>query len=77
MNDLSKQTAQMVNTQGETVLSIEENVTTTKDNLERAVKEIREANEANKSGGGMINKAVYIVIGIIVLLIILSWLMPK
>jgi t-SNARE complex subunit (syntaxin) len=74
---LSKKTAEMVHRQGETVLGIEENVNSAGDNLNKAVNEIRQANQANKTGGGMLNKAIYIVLAIVVLLIILSWMMPK
>jgi hypothetical protein len=67
----------MVHRQGETVLGIEENVNSAGDNLNKAVNEIRQANQANQTGGGMLNKAIYIVLAIVVLLIILSWMMPK
>ena len=63
--------------QGETVNSIESNINNTHINIKKAVVEIREADDANQSGGNMLNKVVYIVIIVVVLLIILSWMMPK
>jgi t-SNARE complex subunit (syntaxin) len=67
----------MVFRQGEMINSIEANITDTKQNMDTAVIEIKEANEANKSTGGMLNKAVYVVIVIVLLLILMSWIMPK
>ena len=45
--------------------------------MDRAVKEIKDADSYNKTGGGMLNKAVYIVVAIVLVLIFLSWLIPK
>jgi t-SNARE complex subunit (syntaxin) len=77
LNDHSKQQAEMVFKQGELVNSIEANITSTNTNVKNAVVEIKEANEINKSTGGMLNKVVVIVIAIVFVLILLSWIMPK
>jgi t-SNARE complex subunit (syntaxin) len=77
LNDHSKQQAEMVFKQGELVNSIEANITNTNTNMKNAVVEIKEANELNKSTGGMLNKVVVIVIAIVFVLILLSWIMPK
>ncbi len=45
--------------------------------MNNAVKEIKEADGYNSSGGGMISKGVYLAAAIVSLLIFLSWLMPK
>ena len=77
LNEHSKDQAKMVFKQGEMVNSIESNINDTKANMNKAVLEIKEANETNKSTGGMLNKVVYIVLIIVALLILLSWIMPK
>ena len=45
--------------------------------MNTAVKEIKEADGYNASGGGMLNKGVYLAVAIVLLLLFLSWLMPK
>jgi hypothetical protein len=45
-------------------------------NIKDAAKEMKDANSINKSSGGMINKALYIVLAIVAALIFLSWIMP-
>jgi hypothetical protein len=45
--------------------------------MNTAVKEIKEADGYNTSSGGMLNKGVYLAVAIVLLLIFLSWLMPK
>ena len=77
LNDHTKTQADMVFKQGELVNSIEGNISDTKTNMKNAVIEIKEANELNKSTGGMLNKVVVIVMAIVVVLILLSWIMPK
>lgn len=77
LNEHSKEQSKMVFKQGEMINSIEANITETKNNMDHAVIEIKEANEANKSTGGMLNKAVYIVLVIVILLILMSSIMPK
>lgn len=77
LNEHSKTQADMVYKQGEMVNSIEANITSTNTNVKNAVVEIKEANELNKSSGGMLNKVVVIVLAIVVVLILLSWIMPK
>jgi t-SNARE complex subunit (syntaxin) len=77
LNEHSKDQAQMAFKQGEMVNSIEAHITDTKANMDNAVIDIKEANEINRSTGGMLNKVVYVVAVIVVLLILLSWMMPK
>ncbi len=77
LNEHSKDQAQMAFKQGEVVNSIEAHITDTKANMDHAVIDIKEANEVNRSTGGMLNKVVYVVAVIVVLLILLSWMMPK
>ena len=77
LNEHSKDQANMVFKQGEVVNSIEGHVTDAKANMDTAVIHIKDANELNKSTGGMLNKVVYLVIIIVVLLVLLSWIMPK
>lgn len=77
LNDHSKEQAQMVFKQGEMVDSIEANIGETRDNMKNAVVEIKEANEINKSSGGMMNKVIFVIIIIALLLILLTWIMPK
>ena len=77
LNDYSQDQAKMVMKQGEVINSIESQTLDTKNNIVNAVSDMKEANDSNKSTGGMLNKLVYIVIAVVVLLIILSWIMPK
>ena len=77
LNEHSKTQADMVFKQGEKVNTIEGNISDTRNNMKKAVLEIKEANELNKSTGGMLNKVVVIVMAIVVVLILLSWIMPK
>jgi len=77
LNEHSKEQNKMVFKQGEMVNSIESNITDTKNNINNAVLDLKIANETNESTGGMLNKVVYIVIGVVVLLILLSMIMPK
>ncbi len=77
LNDHSKDQATMVFSQGKVVDSIEANIADTKANMDHAVVDIKEANELNKSTGGMLNKAGFIVVIIVCLLILMSWMMPK
>jgi len=77
LNDYSQEQAKMVTKQGEVINSIESQTLETKDNIVSAVSDMREANDANKATGGWLNKLVYIVIAVVLLLIILSWIMPK
>jgi t-SNARE complex subunit (syntaxin) len=77
LNEYSQDQAKMVLKQGEVINSIENQTFDTKNNIVNAVADMKEANEANKSTGGMLNKLVYIVIFIVLLLILLSWIMPK
>jgi t-SNARE complex subunit (syntaxin) len=77
LKDFSQETAKMVMKQGDMINSIEGQTIDTKEKIEIAVSDMREANDANKSTGGMLNKLVYIVIFVVVLLLILSWIMPK
>jgi t-SNARE complex subunit (syntaxin) len=77
ITDLSKQTAQMVYKQEETLGRIEHNIDDTKLNVDRAVKDMKEADRFNASSGGMISKTVYIVVAIVIALIFLAWIMPK
>jgi len=37
---------------------------------------MKQADNINKTSGGMINKALYIVLAIVAVLIFLSWIMP-
>lgn len=77
LNDYSQEQAKMVMKQGEAINSIESQTIDTKNNIAHAIGDIKEANDANKSTGGMLNKLVYIVIFVVLLLLILSWIMPK
>jgi hypothetical protein len=45
--------------------------------MKTAVNEIKQADTYNASSGGMMNKVVYLAVVIVLLLIFLSWLMPK
>jgi t-SNARE complex subunit (syntaxin) len=77
ITDISKQTAQMVYKQEETLGKIEHHVDDAKLNIDRAVRDMKDANHYNASTGGMISKTVYIVVAIVIALIFLAWLMPK
>lgn len=77
LNDMSIQTAQIVQKSGQTIQGIEENVYSTSTNINNAVGEIKEARDINENSGGLLNKAVYIVVFIVLGLILLSWIMPK
>ncbi len=45
--------------------------------MNNAIKEIKDADRYNASGGSMLNKGVYLAVAIVLLLLFLSWLMPK
>jgi t-SNARE complex subunit (syntaxin) len=77
LNGLSQDQSKMVFQQAEMINSIESNTVEAKNNIERAVVDIKQADDANKSTGEWINKLIYIVIFIVILLLILSALMPK
>jgi hypothetical protein len=77
MNDMSKEAAEIVQRSGQAIMSIEENVHDTNTNIKTAVGEIKTAKDISESSGGMLNKAVYIVLIIVAALILLSWMMPK
>jgi t-SNARE complex subunit (syntaxin) len=74
---LSKQTAQMVFKQEETLGKIEYHIDDAKVNLDRAVLDIKDADKYNASSSGMISRTVYIVVAVVLVLIFLAWIMPK
>ena len=76
LGDHSKTQAEMVFKQGEKVDSIENQIVEAKQNMDHAVIDMKEANELNKSSGGMLNKVFYIIVIVVLLLILLSWMMP-
>jgi hypothetical protein len=57
-------------------VTIEDDIQNANLNIKSAAKEIKNADSINKSSGGMINKALYIVLAIVAVLIFLSWIMP-
>ena len=77
INEISKQTADVVFETGEKINSIEDNVNNMNMNIENAVNHMKDAKKANDSTSGYTNIILYTVTGIVVLLIILSLIMPS
>ena len=77
INEISKQTADVVFETGEKINSIEDNVNSMNLNIENAVNHMKDAKKANESTSGYTNIILYTVAGIVVLLIILSLIMPS
>lgn len=57
-------------------MTIEDDINNANLNIKNAAREMKDADSINKSSGGMINKALYIVLAIVAVLIFLSWIMP-
>jgi hypothetical protein len=57
-------------------VTIEDDINNTNLNIKNAATEMKYADSINKSSGGIINKALYIVLAIVAVLIFLSWIMP-
>ena len=77
INEISKQTADVVFETGEKINSIEDNVNSMNLNIENAVNHMKDAKKANDSTSGYTSIILYTVAGIVVLLIILSLIMPS
>ena len=78
----NKQIKWLLNKEKQQVLKIRNNlIVTIQDdmenfNIKNIFQEINNADKINKNSGGMINKALYIVLIFVILLILLSWIMP-
>jgi t-SNARE complex subunit (syntaxin) len=77
INEISKQTAELVVNDGEKINSIEDNVNVMQFNIENAVKHMKAAKDANTSSSGYTNYLLYGVCGIVILLILLTIIMPS
>lgn len=77
LNDISKKIADTVIEGGKKIDTIDENVLLTKKNIANAVNSMQTAKKYNESTGGYTNKLLYIVVGIVGVLILLSIIMPK
>ena len=77
INEISKQTAESVYRTGENLNTIENNVVSMDSNIEKAVKEMKEAKDLKQSGDGYSNMLLYIIAGIVCLLILVALIMPK
>ena len=77
INEISKQTAELVVNDGEKINSIEDNVNVMQFNIENAVKHMKAAKDANTSSSGYTNYLLYVVCGIVILLILLTIIMPS
>lgn len=77
LNDISKKIADTVIEGGKKIDTIEDNVNLTAKNISNAANSMQTAKKYNESTGGYTNKLLYIVVGIVGVLIILSIIMPK
>ena len=77
INEISKQTAELVVQDAEKINSIEDNVNVMQFNIENAVKHMKAAKDANASTSGYTNYLLYGVCGIVILLILLTIIMPS
>ena len=77
INEISKQTAELVTHDAEKINSIEDNVNVMQFNIENAVKHMKAAKDANASTSVYTNYLLYGVGGIVILLILLTIIMPS
>ena len=77
INEISKQAAELVAQSGEKINSIEDNVKSTNLNIAGAVEHMKDAKKANESSGGYTNIILYVVVGVVAVLILMTLIMPS